>query len=93
MSLEFFSNDRYKILQCMVERQIEVKDKIIVPLSQQDIADIVKLSKKKVNTIIGELKDNGYVLQQSSTRGKYLITEKALQAVNHIQEERDDLNE
>lgn len=93
MSLEFFSNDRYKVLQCMIERQIEVKDKIIVPLSQQDIADIVKLSKKKVNTIIGELKDNGYVLQQSSTRGKYLLTEKALQAVSHIQEERDSVNE
>jgi len=93
MSLEFFSNDRYKVLQCMFERQIEVRDKIIAPISQQDIADIVKLSKKKVNTIIRELKDNGYVLQQSSTRGKYLLTEKALQVVSHIQEERDGFNE
>lgn len=87
MSLEFFSNDRYRILQCMAERQIEVNGKTIVPLSQQDIADVVQLSKKKVNTIIGELKENGYILQQSPTRGKYTLTEKALHAVNQIQRE------
>jgi biotin operon repressor len=84
MSLEFFTNDRFKVLQCMANRQIQVKDVVIVPLSQQDIADIVKLSKKKVNTIITELKDSGYVVQQSPSRGKYLITEKALQAINQL---------
>ncbi len=92
MSLEFFSNDRYRVLQCMVERQIDVKGKNIVPLSQQDIADVVQFSKKKVNTIIGELKENGYVQQQSSTRGKYLLTNKAVQAVAKIQKEEADSN-
>jgi len=87
MSLELFLNDRYKILQCMFERQIEIKGQNIVQLSQQDIADVVQLSKKKVNTIIGELKSNGYILQQSPTRGKYLLTEKAIQAVRKIKKE------
>lgn len=87
MSLEFFSNDRYKVLQCMVERQIEIKGQNVVPISQQNIADVVQLSKKKVNTIIGELKVNGYIRQQSATRGKYLLTEKAIQAVRKIQKE------
>lgn len=87
MSLEFFSNDRYKILQCMADRQIEIKGEIIVPLSQQDIADIVQLSKKKVNTIVGELKEQGYILQQSPSRGKYSLTQKARKAVNQIQKE------
>ena len=70
----------------MAERQIQVKDVDIVPLSQQDIADIVKLSKKKVNTIITELKDSGYVVQQSPSRGKYILTDKALQAIIQIHE-------
>lgn len=87
MSLEFFSNDRFKILQCMSERQIEVNGKIIVPLSQQDIADMVQLSKKKVNAIIGELKENGYIIQKNPTRGKYVLTEKAHHVVNQIQKE------
>lgn len=92
MSLEFFSNDRFRVLQCMLERQIDVMGKNIVPLSQQDIADVVQLSKKKVNTIIGELKGNGYIQQQSSTRGKYLLTDKAVQAVDKIQKEEADSN-
>lgn len=92
MSLEFFSNDRFRVLQCMLERQINVMGKNIVPLSQQDIADVVQLSKKKVNTIIGELKENGYIQQQSSTRGKYLLTDKAVQAVDKIQKEEADSN-
>lgn len=70
----------------MAERQIQVKDKEIVPLSQQDIADIVQLSKKKVNTIIAELKESGYVIQQSPSRGKYLLTEKATQALCKMQD-------
>ena len=92
MSLEFFSNDRYKILQCMIDRQIEVRGQAIVPLSQQDIADMVQFSKKKVNTIIGELKEYGYIKQQSSTRGKYLLTDKAVYAVAKIQKEEADSN-
>lgn len=92
MDLEFFLNDRYRILQCMVERQVDVKGQLIVPLSQQDIADMVQLSKKKVNIIIGELKSNGYIFQQSPTRGKYLLTNEALQAVRIIQKEEAGLN-
>ena len=92
MSLEFFSNDRYRVLQCMTERQIEVNGINIVPLSQQDIANMVQLSKKKVNSIIRELKENGYVLQQSPTRGKYFLTEKALNVVNQIQSEGAKVN-
>lgn len=87
MNLEFFFNDRYRILQCMINRQIEVKNQTIVPISQQDIADVVQLSKKKVNTIIGELKENGYIQQQSSTRGRYLLTDKAVYAIEKTQKE------
>ncbi|MEG1559985.1 MAG: helix-turn-helix domain-containing protein [Clostridia bacterium] len=86
MNLVFFTNDRYRVLQCMVERQVQIKDKKIVPLSQQDIADIIGLSKKKVNIIISELKESGYVIQQSPTRGKYSLTDKAIQALLKMQD-------
>jgi len=87
MNWEFFSNNRYKVLQCMAQRRIDVNGKEIVPLSQQDIADVVQLSKKQVNTIISELKENGYILQKSLTRGKYFLTPKALNIVAQIQKE------
>ena len=73
---EFFMNDKYKVLQCMASRQISVNNQLVIKLSQQEIADILHLTKTKVNTIISELKTNGYIIQLS-TRGKYSLTDKA----------------
>lgn len=73
---EFFVNDNYRVLECMASRQIPVSNEQVIKLSQQEIADILHLSKTKVNAIIGELKANGYIIQLSP-RGKYSLTEKA----------------
>lgn len=73
---EFFVNDKYRVLECMANRQIPVNNEQVIKLSQQEIADILHFTKTKVNAIIGELKVNGYLVQLS-TRGKYSLTEKA----------------
>lgn len=73
---DFFVNDKYRVLECMAARQISVNDEMIIKLSQQEIADILHFTKAKVNTIISELKENGYITQLS-VRGKYILTEKA----------------
>ena len=36
---DFFMNDRYRVLECMAQRQIIVNDEAVVKLSQQEIAD------------------------------------------------------
>lgn len=86
MNIEYFGNDKYKVLACMAERQISVNENNIVKLSQQEIADIVQLSKVKVNAIIGELKTDGYISQESP-RGKYLLTEKAIFSLKKMKNE------
>ena len=80
MDIDYFGNDKYKVLACMAECQIAVKDKFIIKLSQQEVAEIVQLSKVKVNGIIAELKKDGYIIQKTP-RGKYALTEKALEAL------------
>ena len=82
---DFFVNDKYRVLKCMAMRQISVNGEMIVKLSQQEIADILQFHKPKVNSIIKELKDAGY-LKQQSTRGKYLLTPKALNELNAMNE-------
>lgn len=72
----FFVNDKYRVLECMANCQISVNNEQIIKLSQQEMADILHFTKTKVNTIIGELKSNGYIIQLS-TRGKYALTDKA----------------
>ncbi len=81
---EFFVNDKYRVLECMANRQISVNNEQVVKLSQQEIADILHFTKTKVNTIIGELKSNGYIVQLS-TRGKYALTEKANSEIKKMQ--------
>lgn len=76
MDINYFGNDRYRVLACMRKSQVSVKNCAIVKLSQQEIADMVQLSKAKVNSIIAELKIDGYITQESP-RGKYLLTPKA----------------
>lgn len=73
---DFFMNDKYKVLVCMAKCQVLVGNDIMVKLSQQEIADTLSFTKTKVNSIMRELKENGYI-QQLSPRGKYVLTSKA----------------
>ena len=36
---DFFMNDRYRVLECMAQRQIIVNNEAVIKLSQQEIAD------------------------------------------------------
>ena len=83
MNIDYFGNDKYRVLSCMAKRQISVKDSNVIKLSQQEIADILQLSKVKVNAIISDLKSDGY-LTQKSPRGKYSLTDKANIALAEI---------
>ena len=75
-SLEFFGNDRYSLLVMLQNNQIKVKDDFYIPLSQQEIADMIQFSKLKTNKLLNELMSNGYVEFYNGKRGKYSITEK-----------------
>ena len=81
---DFFLNDKCKVLKCMATRQISVNGEMIIKLSQE-IADILSFTKPKVNSIIGELKDAGYLVQHSA-RGKYSLTAKAIEELSTLGE-------
>ena len=56
MDVSFFTNEKYKILACMQERQIDVLGIKYVPLFQRQIAEITEISYKTVNNFIKELR-------------------------------------
>lgn len=84
-NLEFFANDRYKLLKLMHENRVKVKDDFFVPLSQQEIADMAHFSKLKTNQIINELIAFGCVIPYQNKRGKYEITDKGLKVLHLMQ--------
>lgn len=81
---DFFVNDKYKVLECMAQRQIAVNDEYVIKLSQQEIADTLGFTKTRVNTIIRELKQHSYITQVN-IRGKYALTQKANLEIKKMQ--------
>ena len=70
-----FVNEKTKVLVILKENQIQIDGKSICPLNQQEIANLVPCGKLKVNQILKELVDDGYV-KMFHTKGRYIITTK-----------------
>ena len=73
--LDFFMNDRMKVLQIINQHQICVEGNSFCPLNQQEIASLAHCGKLKANQIIKELIEEGY-LEMIHAKGRYLITAK-----------------
>jgi predicted transcriptional regulator len=84
-TLELFANDTFKLLKSLKENQVEVKGIYYIPLSQQEIADINKMSKLKTNRLLRDLIEGGFVCLYQNKRGKYEITEKGHKVLRLIQ--------
>lgn len=77
MSLEYFTNEKYKILKILFDYEVSINDKRFSPLSQDDIATICKIGKNKVNKIINELIRLNYVVRTDNKRGSYSLTDRS----------------
>lgn len=75
MQIEFFTNERFEMLKLLKHNQITVKEEQYVPLSQQEIADMLHMSKLKCNTTLNELIEENYITMKG--KGKYALTDKA----------------
>ena len=74
-NIEYFFNDRYRLLKFLKTNEVHIKDDVYVPLSQQAIADGIGCSKLKTNKLINELKDAGYIVSFMDKQGKYQLTD------------------
>lgn len=70
-----FANDLYRVLEILDTHQIEMEGESYIPLSQQDIANLAGCSRPKINQLMKELTDHGYVQAYHKMRGKYQLTQ------------------
>ena len=75
--VRIFTNDRYLVLKTLYEHQIEINNSEICPITQQEIADAIGCSKARINLVLNELIDNGYVKIYNNAKGRYILTEEA----------------
>ena len=78
-----FVNEKMKVLLIFKENQLEIEGKNICPLNQQEIANLVHCGKLKVNQIIKELIEGGYV-EMVHAKGRYLITSKGFEILEKM---------
>lgn len=90
MEIELFLNDKYKLLKLLYDNQTLVLNKKVIPLTQQEISEALGMSKAKVNSLIGDLQENGYIALE--TRGKYLLLEKGILMVEDFRKTEAKLN-
>lgn len=90
MGIELFLNDKYKLLKLFYDNQTLVLNKKVIPLTQQEISEALGMSKAKVNSLIGDLQENGYIALE--TRGKYLLLEKGILMVEDFRKTEAKLN-
>lgn len=85
MKLEQFANDKYKILKVVFDNEIKVNSDAYTNLNQQEIADIAKFSKKKVNILVNELINDGFLEKFNDLRGKYKLTAEGIKVISLMQ--------
>ena len=82
-TLEYFGNDNYKVLKFLYDIQIPIEntEEKYIYLSQQEIANIIRFSKTKINAIMQDLKRKGFIDNYKKKRGKYIITDIGKQVI------------
>ena len=79
--IEQLTTDNFRILSYLCE--IKGKDDR-VSITQQEIANKFDLSRATVNKIIGELKSDGYLEQDGSHIGRYVLSKEALKVIKTV---------
>ena len=82
-TLEYFGNDNYKVLKFLYDNQIPIEntEEKYIHLSQQEIANIIRFSKTKINAIMQDLKRKGFIDNYNKKKGKYIITDIGKQVI------------
>ena len=58
-----------------------IGDNQFVPVTQEELAALIDCSKEKVNKVLNEVIDAGYVSSFNGSKGRYQITEKGEEAI------------
>lgn len=77
-NVNYFTNDRFRTLSYLYD--MKGADNT-ARITQQEVADELGLSRVTINGIFKQLKDDGYIEQDTAHLGRYLLKEKAISAI------------
>lgn len=77
MMMNYFTNEKYEVLEQIFKHQDE-------HLTQEALGHFLCFSRRKVNEIMNDLINEGYI--QKIQKGRYIITEKGNRVINKMME-------
>ena len=84
--IKYFTNTRFQVLYCLYE----TSDKnYCTRITQQEVAEMLHLSRLTVNSMLQQLRDDGFVEFDSTRINKYTLTQKGIEAVETITPVKD----
>ena len=81
--VNLFTSDSYRLLCLLVQLQTDTLDGKRVRESQEEIAELFKVSKGKLNPLMQELVASGCI-QKYRARSGYTVTQLGRHVVDHI---------
>ncbi|MDU2283518.1 type I restriction endonuclease [Clostridium sp.] len=82
-SIKYFLNDRMKLLMVINKNLIDIDGIPMCPMNQDHLAKTIKCSKVKVNQLLKELTNDGYVF--SIKKGKYSLSKEAIDIIEDFE--------
>ena len=71
MSIVEFTNDNCRVLAYLYDNMDAAR---LVKITQQEVSDALGISRITINKIFKQLKENGYITQDTTKVGRYYIT-------------------
>ena len=76
-------NDSYRLLEFIYKNQITILDETFAPLTQEQMAKHLNLTRATINSNLKKLKDNN-LIEKSSCNKKYILTPSGIKFVKTI---------
>lgn len=78
MSIVEFTNDNFRVLAYLYDNMDPSR---LAKITQQEVSDALVVSRVTINKIFKQLKDGGYLTQDSTKVGRYYLTKKAISMI------------
>ena len=79
--IDYFTNENFKLLDYLYD---SLNNENIVSITQQEIADKFGVSRPKVNRMIADLTENGYLKRIESKMARYVMSQEAIDFVKGV---------
>lgn len=81
MSIVEFTNDNFRVLAYLYNNMDNAR---LVKITQQEVSDALGISRVTINKIFKQLKDGGYITQDSTKVGRYYLAESGINIVKAV---------